>query len=501
MGDEYLQELCEKMVSKNPENYNYICSHTSPDRHSSISDLEFLDATTLYSQEVFINFHESFYIKEIDRQKSEEYQECLIYFLQAYDRIDPLGLSVRKKTDFFWNLTSFFEVYFDTRKDIDSVIFCNVPHMPWDILLFFVAKKIGLKTVFMRKTGLGGYIFLDEDFRPGKTNFSFFHSSKKSIKDSEYLASLNMSQLRELNFTKNQIGGAWKRESVSLKEKIKNLIKKIFPGDFLTTLRILKDGLPIMKDNSIKSSKQNSIIAGSNNINFRKYFKLHLTFTKNLKELRNFYQKISISKIPKRKFIYVSLHLQPERSTLPEGGHYNNQSLMIAALSKAIPKDWLIIVKEHPKQFLYDLRNFNARDKSFYKLINDLENVKFIKEDFSQSILIKESSIVATVSGSAAWEALLDLKPSLLFSEAWHSYCDSSPFIKTNKNLAEIIIELSKKTKQEVEKDVLKFIRNYSSFILKGALNLNHLKMFFKEEEKDEVLNNLSSAFLEKLKK
>ena len=62
MGDEYLQELCEKMVSKNPENYNYICSHTSPDRHSSISDLEFLDATRLTTK-TFNSFKKMILIK------------------------------------------------------------------------------------------------------------------------------------------------------------------------------------------------------------------------------------------------------------------------------------------------------------------------------------------------------------------------------------------------------------------------------------------------------
>ena len=36
-------------------------------------------------------------------------------------------------------------------------------------------------------------------------------------------------------------------------------------------------------------------------------------------------------------YIFIPLHYQPERTTVPEGGHYYNQQLMISLLSKMIP--------------------------------------------------------------------------------------------------------------------------------------------------------------------
>ena len=45
--------------------------------------------------------------------------------------------------------------------------------MPWDIALFYYAKFNNLKTIFLRKTGIGGYLYIDEDFRPNKSKINY----------------------------------------------------------------------------------------------------------------------------------------------------------------------------------------------------------------------------------------------------------------------------------------------------------------------------------------
>ena len=61
----------------------------------------------------------------------------------------------------------------------------------------------------------------------------------------------------------------------------------------------------------------------------------------------------AISVKPKldENFLLFALHFQPERSTMPEGGIFNDQILALKLLSQNIPDNFIIYVKEHPRQF------------------------------------------------------------------------------------------------------------------------------------------------------
>ena len=120
----------------------------------------------------------------------------------------------------------------------------------------------------------------------------------------------------------------------------------------------------------------------------------------------------------KRKFIYVPLHMQPELTTSSMGGadgRYSDQLQMIEQLSLLVPPEVVIYLKENPKQ------TAQQRDSLFYRRIAKLLNVNFLAPDTSSNLLIKESIAVATVTGTAGWEALFYGKPCLVFGNAWYS--------------------------------------------------------------------------------
>ena len=114
-------------------------------------------------------------------------------------------------------------------------------------------------------------------------------------------------------------------------------------------------------------------------------------------------------------YIYIPLHLQPEMTTSALGGIYRDQLLMIEHLHRLLPTGWKILVKENPKQGPY------ARGPMFFHRFNRLESVSMVPSDTDTKLLAKNSKLVATVTGTAAWEAIQMGTPAITFGNAWYN--------------------------------------------------------------------------------
>ena len=116
---------------------------------------------------------------------------------------------------------------------------------------------------------------------------------------------------------------------------------------------------------------------------------------------------------------------------------FNNQLEMIYWISKSLPSNYFIAVKEHPE--MYGLRTI--------KYINNLikiPNVVLVKPEISSLKLINKCKAVATITGTAAFEAVYLKKPVLSFGK--HQVINSlssvfycSNFIQTEKNIKKIL--------------------------------------------------------------
>jgi hypothetical protein len=114
------------------------------------------------------------------------------------------------------------------------------------------------------------------------------------------------------------------------------------------------------------------------------------------------------------KFIVFYLHLQPERSTLPEGYGFQSQYKAILLLSELIPDDWYIVVKEHPATFYTHCKPFGRWPK-FYDELVSIKKVRLVKLESDPYYLISKSICVSTITGTIAGEALLMGKPVINF--------------------------------------------------------------------------------------
>ena len=113
-------------------------------------------------------------------------------------------------------------------------------------------------------------------------------------------------------------------------------------------------------------------------------------------------------------YVYVPLHLEPEMVIDVLGGRYREQALFVRKLRERLPEDVHIIVKDNPAQTSF------ARDDAFYQAITTLPNVHYLKEDMDTFRLIEGALAVAAVLGTAGWEALRYGKPVIIGGHAWY---------------------------------------------------------------------------------
>jgi hypothetical protein len=135
-----------------------------------------------------------------------------------------------------------------------------------------------------------------------------------------------------------------------------------------------------------------------------------------------------------KKYIYLALNYQPEASTTPLGGVFADQILMIKMLSYCLPKGWTIYVKEHPFQWAVCSRAyFDFRYRGYYQEIARIKNVKLVPIKTNSHELIINSQAVGTVNSTAGLEALMRLKPVLLFGSVSYQYCPGVFKVKNTK--------------------------------------------------------------------
>ena len=108
-----------------------------------------------------------------------------------------------------------------------------------------------------------------------------------------------------------------------------------------------------------------------------------------------------LSEFQGKKFAYCPLHYQPEAATI-SFGHMSseNQLVLIREVSKLLPKDHVLLVKENP------LQNFYYRPKEFFEELNALENVALIEKTEDSRVLANQCTFAVTIAGTIGWEVL-----------------------------------------------------------------------------------------------
>ncbi len=171
------------------------------------------------------------------------------------------------------------------------------------------------------------------------------------------------------------------------------------------------------------------------------------------------------------RFVYFPLHLQPEATTNPMGGVFVDQYLALEALVRALPDGWKVVVKENPAQKLA------KRDYGFYEHLAAMPEVHLVSRDVSTFDLIERSEAVATITGTAGWEALFNAKPSIVFGRAFYRDAPGVIAVEDTDSLAAALREIEAGTfAAATHADIQRFLLALQHVSFHGVVDTAYLR-------------------------
>jgi len=198
-------------------------------------------------------------------------------------------------------------------------------------------------------------------------------------------------------------------------------------------------------------------------------------FNRVLKELKVIVKrKILTSFYFKRKktvndhYVFFSLQLQPEWAADICGRWYSNQIAAVENISKVLPLNYKLYVKEHKvavgrREGLF----------SYYDKIRELPNVVLIHPFEDSHDLIAHADLVIVIVGTVGWEALLYGKPVITLGDTFYN---DSDLVYKLKNLDEIksAIHRSLRNYRLDEGKLLRYIAAMRYGTHRGYFNVPH---------------------------
>ena len=250
------------------------------------------------------------------------------------------------------------------------------------VMLDLYFKKKNIKTISISSLGLKKIGIFTNSYNDQDCNFN----KELDKLNSQELFLENDLEAKEL--IKNTLN--------DIKEN-KIILKKLNVKFFLKGLKyILKR---IRRKNIIKKNIQTSDSATL------------ITNTKNFFSECFYINKINKFKFDKlenlNNFIYLPLQSQPEQTVDSYAPNFNNQIETARLIGMNLPKDYYLVVKDHPNMF-------GLRPPSYLDKIQRSPNVKLINYDISNYDILKKSKLMIGFSGSTFLEASLLNIPSIL---------------------------------------------------------------------------------------
>jgi len=367
----------------------------------------------------------------------------------------------------------FFEQVLDEIKPDFVLMF--TPYFHHDLLFFKLCKAKGIKTLELNNTKFDSAVIgFDDEIK----NYKKF-DMKGNVR--------NFSELQDYFL-----------ENYMLKSS-----KKVIKRTELSQEEKLSIALEYFIFTNNQNMKNNFGYFGRNKI---KVFFNYLNNGIKVKKRKKFIDENFDYKLKDDKYILFPLQTEAESALLIESPLQNDQIEIIKKISKAMPIDYKLIVKEHPMA-----KSRSWRSVETYQKIMEIPRVKLLHPDVKIQEIIKKISLVITISSNVALDALFSQKPVMMFAE---NYISVIPSIHKIKNILELPDDIEKMLKQKVNPaDLEKYIQfsekisfkfnpiafsqdindffYFSGQLVDVKITENKMKTFFeKENDKIELLTN-----------
>lgn len=302
------------------------------------------------------------------------------------------------------------------KKGIDLILQFDVPHDVYDYIMFFTARALGIKTIYIQHTTFFVPYLNQTKIINVITPISDLENRNKArILDNDIQLDFDFDEIVK----SYALGNSQQNSAFYSRIKMEDIGEK---GIFNVLKDKIKKIILYVNNNQIKHNYVMDFeLSKTQYLKFRDFFKTRQYIKKKTIQLKKFYNSKSIKTIPLGKqFVFVPLHYQPERSTCPDGGVYSNPYLFLQNIVAIIPSDVLILVKEHPRQFNFArVRNQVYRSEFIYDQMLKHPNVRFIDTSFSTQDILAHQLLegVFTVRGNIILEAWFNDIPVFYFGE------------------------------------------------------------------------------------
>jgi hypothetical protein len=371
-----------------------------------------------------------------------------------------------------FNITSDYCASILIENEIELLMIARMPHTGADYIMYLTARYLNIPIIMFEQSRFRNLFFYLNRIE----DFGFFNDCKpySNFDFSFKLKDYNWADIKDLSILKD----------LGLPYLIENDSSGIVEGEVIINTLFEESSINIFQ-------RVNKVFKYISNKQYYANLKIHTT------------ENVDLN-VP---YVYFPLHYQPELNTSVQGGIFCDQLLAIERLSEIIPNEWNIYIKENPVQQEF------MRGEFFFKRLKNIKNKVLLSRKYSTDKLIENCQFVATITGSAGWEAICTGKNVLTFGNPWYANlcgvfnynngvrCEEILNYKINKNNLEFQINqlLSKAYPGVVEHISSRNIPNFSvkinaeivatsiTEIINNTLNTYRLPNSFKTENSAQI--------------
>ncbi len=390
-------------------------------------------------------------LEPLDTEFLEQFSKCQLTTLRMMDRMDALdSFKYRERVRLFHRLLRYWRLVLDEIQP-KRVVFGVIPHMVYDYVLYELCKQRGIQTYMYESTPLRGMTFVMEDFvDPSQVEKRYQQLLKKPIPEEIPLSEEMENYLQALTGTYRDapvyVRRIYKeRPYEGLTTSSKSFFKKIFDfqnyGAYFEKQKRIIQSKFTPPENYLKQNKKKPENSNMNVLEHRVFIaRAH----RKMRRLEAYYHRLAEEVDFSRRYIYVALSFQPERTTSPMGSIYVDQSLMVDLLAKSVPQGWHIYVKEHPFQLTPSkfYRAQGGRSRDFYDDLAAPPNASLVPMPINSFEMIDKARAVAAITGTVGWEALQRGKPVMVFGYPWYRGCEGVFSIDTRHSCESAIRQI-----------------------------------------------------------
>ena len=282
-------------------------------------------------------------------------------------------------------------IHFVESEPFDAVISNVYPSTIPSLIFYRVLERKGIPMYTVAPHRIGGrfVIYKGYEDRYLKADRIFRTLRERPLTDQEnHLAETFITRFKEARYVSTQDRIVEKKRDFSL-EQFKKMVNGLYEAYRYRTYRKYRSNRP--SDPILYVKNRMGILMNKRRLNKSKLF---------------------VDPDYDKKYILFFLHRQPEASTMTRAPFYLDQIQLIHNISKSLPVDYFLYVKPH-------YNDFGNQKIAYYRSLAQRPNIKILSAYSDGHRLIKESSMVITITGTVGWEAIIHGKPVFTFGDVF----------------------------------------------------------------------------------